>query len=63
MHRFFHEVRGFLIHDDGATMIEHALLIGLVALVVAAALVSLGAAVKTRFSSASACVASGTTCT
>jgi Flp pilus assembly pilin Flp len=43
-------------------MIEHALLIGLVALVAAVALLSIGASVKNRFSSASACLAAGANC-
>ncbi len=62
MNRFFVEVRGLLAQDDAASMIEYALLIGLVALVVAATLLSLGSAVRNRFSSASACLAGGSNC-
>lgn len=62
MKRFFHEVRGFLAEDDGASMIEYALLIGLVALVVAATLLGIGTAVRNKFSSASACLAGGSNC-
>ncbi|MGI8497270.1 MAG: Flp family type IVb pilin [Gemmatimonadaceae bacterium] len=62
MNRFFTEVRGFLAEDDGASMIEYALLIGLVALVVAATLLSIGTAVRNKFSSASVCLAGGSNC-
>jgi len=46
----------FIREDDGATMIEYALLVALIAVVVAAALVTLGTAVKTKYSSVSDCV-------
>jgi pilus assembly protein Flp/PilA len=54
----------FVRDEDGATMIEYALLVALIAIVVAAALVTLGTAVKTKFSSVSDCVATpSTSCT
>ncbi|MDQ6885734.1 MAG: Flp family type IVb pilin [Gemmatimonadota bacterium] len=50
------------IHDeDGATMIEYALLVALIAVVVAVTLVSVGTNIKARFESANNCVASPTT--
>lgn len=52
----------FLRDEDGATMIEYALLVALIAVVVAAALVSLGTAVKTKYSAASNCLATPASC-
>jgi pilus assembly protein Flp/PilA len=64
MKRFLDVVHEFVRDDDGATMIEYALLVALIAIVVAAALVTLGTAVKTKFSSVSDCVATpSTSCT
>lgn len=51
---------GFMKDEDGATMIEYALLVALIAVVVAVALVTLGTAIKTRYSSVSTCVATPT---
>jgi Flp pilus assembly pilin Flp len=62
MQRLVRQVRGFLLQDDAATMVEHALLIGLVSLVVALTLLNIGTAVRNRFSSASACLAGGSNC-
>ena len=50
----------FIRDEDGATMIEYALLVALIAVVVAAALVTLGTAVKTKYSSVSTCVGTPT---
>jgi pilus assembly protein Flp/PilA len=50
----------FIRDEDGATMIEYALLVALIAVVVAAALVTLGTAVKTKYSSVSTCVTTPT---
>ncbi len=46
----------FIRDEDGATMIEYALLVALIAIVVAAGLVTLGTAIKTKYSSVSTCV-------
>jgi pilus assembly protein Flp/PilA len=61
MKRFVDVVHAFVREDDGATMIEYALLVALIAVVVAAGLVTLGTAIKTKFSSVSDCVATPTT--
>jgi len=50
----------FVRDEDGATMIEYALLVALIAVIVAAGLVTLGTAVKTKYSSVSTCVATPT---
>ena len=50
----------FIRDEDGATMIEYALLVALIAVVVAAGLVTLGTAIKTKYSSVSACVSTPT---
>jgi pilus assembly protein Flp/PilA len=64
MKRFLDVVHAFVHEDDGATMIEYALLVALIAVVVAVALVTLGTAIQTKFSSASNCVtAPATSCT
>ena len=54
----------FIRDEDGATMIEYALLVALIAIVVAAALVTLGTTVKDKYVAVSSCVASpsSTTC-
>ncbi|MDB4910063.1 MAG: Flp/Fap pilin component [Gemmatimonadetes bacterium] len=64
MKRVMKVFHAFVRDEDGATMIEYALLIALIAIVVAAALVTLGTTVKTRYSSTSDCVTtpSSTTC-
>jgi len=54
--------RAFLIEDDAATMVEYALLIALIAMVVAATLLNIGTAVKTKFSSVSSCLTANSTC-
>jgi pilus assembly protein Flp/PilA len=46
----------FMRDEDGATMIEYALLVALIAVVVAAGLVTLGTTIKTKYSSVSTCV-------
>ncbi len=57
-------MRAFVRDDEGATMIEYALLVALIAVVVAAALVTLGTSIKTKYSSVSDCVATpATSCT
>jgi pilus assembly protein Flp/PilA len=54
----------FMRDEDGATMIEYALLVALIAIVVAAGLVTLGTAIKTKYSSVSDCVTTpATACT
>jgi pilus assembly protein Flp/PilA len=58
MKQFMNVVRAFAHEDDGATMIEYALLVALIAVVVAAGLVTLGSTIQTKYSSVSACVAS-----
>jgi pilus assembly protein Flp/PilA len=50
----------FIRDEDVATMIEYALLVALIAVVVAAGLVTLGTAIKTKYSSVSTCVATPT---
>jgi pilus assembly protein Flp/PilA len=57
MKRVMNVLQAFVRDEDGATMIEYALLIALIAVVVAAALVTLGTAVKTKYSSVSDCLA------
>jgi pilus assembly protein Flp/PilA len=56
MNKILDVARAFVREDDGATMIEYALLVALIAIVVAAGLVTLGTAVKTKYSSVSTCV-------
>lgn len=64
MKQLLNVLHQFVRDDDGATMIEYALLVALIAVVVAVALVTLGTAVKTKFSSVSDCVATpSTNCT
>lgn len=46
----------FLSEEDGATMIEYGLLAALIALVVAAAVVTVGTALENRFNDVEACV-------
>ena len=61
MKKFMDVVHAFVRDDDGATMIEYALLVALIAVVVAAGLVTLGTAIKTKYSSVSDCVTTPTT--
>ena len=61
MKRLSSVLHAFVVDEDGATMIEYALLVALIAIVIAAALVTLGTAIKTKFSSVSDCVATPTT--
>ena len=56
MKRVMNVLHAFVRDEEGATMIEYALLVALIAIVVAAALVTLGTAVKTKYSSVSDCV-------
>jgi pilus assembly protein Flp/PilA len=51
----------FIRDEDGATMIEYALLVALIAVVVAAALVTLGTAVSNKYSKVSTCVTTPST--
>jgi pilus assembly protein Flp/PilA len=46
----------FLAEEDGATMIEYGLLAALIALVVAAAVVTVGTALENRFNDIQDCV-------
>jgi Flp pilus assembly pilin Flp len=55
-------LHSFLIEDDAATMVEYALLLALIASVVALTLLNIGTAVKTKFSSVSSCLTTGSTC-
>jgi pilus assembly protein Flp/PilA len=64
MKRILDLVHAFAHDEDGATMIEYALLVALIAIVVAAGLVTLGTAIKTKYSSVSDCVTTpATACT
>ncbi|MGI8497272.1 MAG: Flp family type IVb pilin [Gemmatimonadaceae bacterium] len=57
-------VAAFIREDDGATMIEYALLVALIAVVVAVGLVTLGTAIRTKYSSVSDCIKTpATACT
>ena len=56
MKRLYASAIAFLREEDGATMIEYALLVALIAVVVAAGLVTLGNTIKTKYSSVSTCV-------
>lgn len=53
------------ITETGATMVEYALMLALIALVAVAAVTLLGGSVKSLFSSANTCISqpSSTTCT
>ena len=57
-------IQQFLAEEDGATMIEYGLLAALIALVVAAAVVTVGTALGDRFNDVEACVndATGAAC-
>ena len=60
MKKIYSTLAAFINDEEGATMIEYALLVALIAVVVAAALVTLGTAVKTKYSSVSTCVSTPT---
>lgn len=49
-------VQQFLAEEDGATMIEYGLLAALIALVVAAAVVTVGTALENRFTDVETCL-------
>jgi pilus assembly protein Flp/PilA len=49
-------IQQFLSEEDGATMIEYGLLAALIALVVAAAVVTVGTALENRFNDVTNCV-------
>lgn len=49
-------IQQFLAEEDGATMIEYGLLAALIALVVAAAVASIGTAMKGKFDAIDNCV-------
>ena len=49
-------IQQFLADEDGATMIEYGLLAALIALVVAAAVVTVGTALENRFNDVESCV-------
>jgi len=53
----------FIRDEEGATMIEYALLVALIAVVVAVALVTLGTTIKTKYNNVSSCVATPTAAT
>jgi Flp pilus assembly pilin Flp len=55
-------IREFLAAEDGATMVEHALLVALLSLLVALTLWNIGNSVRTRFSSVSSCLTDSSTC-
>jgi pilus assembly protein Flp/PilA len=61
MKKFLDVAHAFVRDEEGATMIEYALLVALIAVVVAAGLVTLGTAIKTKYSSVSDCVTTPTT--
>ncbi len=61
MEKFQAALSAFIRDEEGATMIEYALLVALIAVVVAVGLVTLGTTVKTKFSSVSTCVSTPTT--
>ena len=61
MKKFLDVAHAFMRDEEGATMIEYALLVALIAVVVAAGLVTLGTAIKTKYSSVSDCVTTPTT--
>jgi pilus assembly protein Flp/PilA len=44
-------VRRFLKHEDGATMVEYGLMVALIAVVATAAVTTLGTNIKTMFTS------------
>jgi pilus assembly protein Flp/PilA len=63
MNRFGGILRAFVAEEDGATMIEYALLVALIAVVVAVALVTLGTTISAKYTAVSSCVSSPTAAT
>jgi pilus assembly protein Flp/PilA len=63
MNRLGNLLRAFVAEEDGATMIEYALLVALIAVVVAVALVTLGTTISARYSQVSSCVSTPNTST
>jgi pilus assembly protein Flp/PilA len=63
MNRIRNVLRAFVTEEEGATMIEYALLVALIAVVVAVALVTLGTTIKTKYNNVSACVSAPTSVT
>jgi pilus assembly protein Flp/PilA len=61
MKKILDVAHAFVRDEEGATMIEYALLVALIAVVVAAGLVTLGTSVKTKYSSVSDCITTPTT--
>jgi pilus assembly protein Flp/PilA len=59
-------IDGALLHrtrgERGASMVEYALLVGLIAVVVVIALLALGPAISNLFSGSANCVNNATTC-
>jgi Flp pilus assembly pilin Flp len=52
----------FFVAEDGATMVEHALLMVLLSLLIALTLFHIGTSVRTRFSSVSSCLTASSAC-
>jgi len=63
MNRFRDVLRAFVADEEGATMIEYALLVALIAVVVAVALVTLGTTVSARYTQVSSCISTPTAAT
>ena len=55
-------LHAFMLDEDGATMLEYALLVALVSVIVSVSLVTLGTTVKTKSSAVSSCLATNPTC-
>ena len=51
MNKFVTMVKGFLTDESGATMVEYALMVALVAVVAIAGVTTLGTAVNAKFAS------------
>ncbi|MGH8540286.1 MAG: Flp family type IVb pilin [Stenotrophobium sp.] len=51
-------IKQFIRDEEGATAIEYALIVGLIAVVVAVVLITLGGSLTTLFSKVSTCVSS-----
>lgn len=51
MHKFMNAVRKFVTDDSGATMVEYALMVALIAAVCVTAVTTLGTAVGAKFTS------------
>lgn len=52
----------FLVDERGAAMVEYGLLIAFIAIVVAVAAITLGTAVKSRFTNVANCAGDATKC-